>query len=140
MPTNGEALTAAFDSRDLLQLVDLMDARVVWRGIIDDGTQSDHEHDVDADEDEHDHAPPMCTDREQVRGVYESFLEGGGMGHPLVLAEVGETVVVDPRAEPPLAIPLHKAFTFRGRRVVLIQDYPDRSSALADLESPTTTG
>jgi hypothetical protein len=51
----------------------------------------------------------------------------------VVLAEVGDTVVVDPRPDPPLPHPLHQAFTFRLDRVVLIQDYPDRASALADV-------
>jgi ketosteroid isomerase-like protein len=42
-------------------------------------------------------------------------------------------VVVDPRVEPALAFPLHQGLTFRGGRIVLIQDYPDRATALADL-------
>jgi hypothetical protein len=48
-----------------------------------------------------------------------------------VIAEVGDTVVVDPRTEPPRPFALHQGFTFRGGRVVLIQDYADRASALA---------
>jgi hypothetical protein len=75
----------------------------------------------------------MCTDREQVRAVFEQFMSEGGTGHPVVLAEAGDSVVVDPRPEPQLPFPLHQGFTFRGDRVVLIQDYPDRASALADL-------
>lgn len=51
-----------------------------------------------------------------------------------MLVEAGNSVVVDPRPEPPLAFPLHQPLTFRGGRVVLIQDYPDRASALAALE------
>ena len=50
----------------------------------------------------------------------------------VVLAEVGDTMVVDPRPEPQLPFPLHQTFTFRGHRVVLIQDFPDRITALAD--------
>jgi ketosteroid isomerase-like protein len=130
MPTHSEALTAAFDSRDLGRLVDLMDERVVWHGILDD----DHDHRDDHDEEhDHDHGPPLCTDRDQVRGVLERFLAGGATGHPVVLAEVGDTVVVDPRVEPRLPFRLHQTFTFRQNRIVLIQDFSDRSSALADV-------
>ena len=135
MSTRREALRAAFASRDLEQLLGLLDERVIWRGVPDDHPEHDeadaHRHD-EQDDDDHDH-PPMCTDRGQVRGVFERFMAGGGTGHPEVLAEVGDSVVVDPRPEPPLPFPLHQGFTFRGDRVVLIQDYPDRASALADL-------
>ena len=75
----------------------------------------------------------MCTSREEVRGVFERFMADGGTGHPVVLAESGDSVVVDPRPEPLLPFPLHQVFTFRGARIVLIQDYPDRASALADV-------
>ena len=134
MSTHGDALRTAFDSRDLEQLFSLLDERVIWRGLPDDG----NEHGDDAHspsehgDDDHDHLP-LCTDRDQVRGVFERFMAGGGTGSPVVLAEVGDSVIVDPRPEPPLPFPLHQGFTFRGDRVVLIQDYPDRASALADL-------
>jgi len=134
MATDREALEAAFGSRDLEQLVRLFDERIVWRGLPD----GEHEHDdvgvyghaLDADHHEH---PPMCTSREAVREALARFMAGGRTGYPVVLAEAGDSMVVDPRAEPPLPFPLHQGFTFRGGRVVLIQDYPDRASALADL-------
>src|SRR5437870_767246 len=91
MPSNGEALAAAFDSRDLERLISLLDERVIWRGLPSDNHE-DEEHDL---VDDHDHGPPMCTDRDQVREVFEGFLAGGATGHPVVLAEVGDTVVVD---------------------------------------------
>jgi len=130
MPSHAASLAAAFESRDLDILIDLLDAQVVWRGIAD---ASEHE-DVQGEHDEaHDHGPPMCTDRDQVRDVFEGFIGGGSTGYPVVLAEVGDTIVVDPRPEPALPFPLHQTFTFRGDRVVLIQDYPDRASAMADV-------
>lgn len=129
MPSNGEALAAAFDSRDLGRLIGLLDDRVIWRGLPSDDHE-DEEHDPG---DDHEVGPPMCTDRDQVREVLQSYLAGGATGHPVVLAEVGDTVVVDPRPEPQLPFPLHQSFTFRGNRVVLIQDYPDRAKALADV-------
>ena len=63
----------------------------------------------------------------------ERFLGCGATGNPVVLAEVGDTVVVDLRPDSPRPFPLHQAFAFRRARVVLIQDYPDRASALADV-------
>ena len=130
MPGNREVLTAAFDSRELERFIALLDERVVWRGRPDDDPP---EH--DESEDDHDHEPPMCTNRDQVREILEGYLTSGSTGGPVVLAEVGDTMVVDPRPDPPLPFPLHQAFTFRGGRVVLIQDYPDRAAALADLDA-----
>ena len=139
MPTNAAALAAAFDSRDLERLMGLMDVQVTWRGLPQGQdhdsvpeSERDHEHDHEHDDD-HDHGLPICTDRSQVRGVYEAFLEAGGTGFPVVIAEVGDTVIVDSRTEPPQPFALHQAFTFKGGRVVLIQDYADRASALADI-------
>lgn len=65
--------------------------------------------------------------------MFEGVLAQGRTGHPVILAEAGESVIVGPRSEPALPIPMHQAFTFRGGRVVLIQDDPDRDSALAYL-------
>lgn len=89
MPGNREALIAAFDSRELDPLIALLDERVVWRGLPDN---DQHEH--EEPEEDHDHGPPMCTDRDQVREVLEGFLASGST--PVVLAEVGDTLVVDP--------------------------------------------
>ncbi len=57
-------------------------------------------------------------------------IERGVDGRPLVVAESGDSIVIDPQASPP-ATELHQVFTFRGGRVVLIQDYADRASAMA---------
>ena len=129
--SHADKLQGAFDSRDLDELLALFDERIVWIGL----PQEDDDHGADDHEPEaHDHEhPPMCTSREEVRAVLVEFLASGRTGRPVVLSEAGDSVVVDPRPEPPLAFPLHQAFTFRGDRVVLIQDYPDRAAALADL-------
>ena len=126
MPTNGESLTAAFVSGDLDRLIGLLDERVIWRGVI----LTDHDH---QEVDDHDHGPPLCTDRDQVRALFERYFASGGTANPVVIAEVGDTVVIDARPEPPQPFQLHQSFTFRCHRVVLIQDYPDRVSALADV-------
>ena len=134
MPTHRQALSHAFNSRDLEQLVNLLDERVIWRGLpnnVDEEQGDAHAHD-ELSEHELEHLP-LCIDRDQVRDAFERFIAGGSTGYPVVLAEAGDSVVVDPRPEPPLPLPLHQGFTFRGDRIVLIQDYPDRASALADL-------
>jgi len=144
MSTNAERLLAAFESRDVDQLVALLDERVVWRGLpgFDYGRDADasfveeERHDQHYEEGGHDHDHehvPLCTSREEVRAILEGFLAAGRAGRPVVLAEAGESLVVDPRVEPPLPFSLYQGFTFRAGRIVLIQDYPDRASALADL-------
>jgi hypothetical protein len=82
----------------------------------------------------------MCTSREEARDVFEQFLAGGATARPAVIAESGDSLVVDPCPTPPLPFPLHQVFTFRGARIVLIQDYPDRDSALADIVNVMTAG
>lgn len=148
MATNAQRLGAAFESRDLEQLVALLDDRVVWRGLpdVDYGAAGEagsavENHDRGPDgrgpeDDGHDHDHehvPLCSSREEVRAILEGFLAAGNTGQPAIIADVGDSVVVDPRVEPALAFPLHQGFTFRGGRVVLIQDYSDRAAAVADL-------
>ena len=130
--SHAETLRSAFESADLDQLVALFEERIVWLGLADAGHRDGdalRDHDPDTTHD-HEH-PPICTGREEVREVLERILADGRTAYPVVLAEAGDSVVVDPRPEPPLEFPLHQALTFRGDRVVLIQDYPDRASALA---------
>lgn len=147
MSINAERLRAAFESRELDQLVALLDERVVWRGLpgIDygrdagSGTVAEGHHDEHYDEggheeDGHDHEHvALCTNREEVGVILEGFLAAGSTGQPVILAEAGDSLVIDPRTEPSLPFPLHQGFTFRAGRIVLIQDYPDRATALADL-------
>ena len=127
-----DMLQAAFDSRDLDELLALFDERIVWLGLPDAYQRDDAVDNHEQGAHDHEH-PPMCTSREEVRAVLGEFLASGRTGHPVVLSVSGDSAVVDPRPEPPLAFPLHQAFTFRGDRVVLIQDYPDRAAALADV-------
>ena len=93
----------------------VLDENVLWRGI----QQPDGD-------------TPICRSRAEVREVFVNFLGRGGSGEPRIVAEVGDSVVVDPRPHPApaLSAALHQVFTFRGTSVVLMQDYPDRVSAL----------
>ena len=116
---HSDRLRAAFESRELDQLLALMDENVLWRGL----QQPDDE-------------TPLCRNRAEVRAILERFLARGDTARPEILGEVGDSVVVDPRPDPlgPLSTTLHQVFTFRGQRIVLIQDYPDRASALASVD------
>jgi hypothetical protein len=58
-------------------------------------------------------------------------IERGVDGRPLIIGESGDSVVIDPQASPASAAQLHQILTFRGGRIVLMQDYPDRNSAMA---------
>jgi ketosteroid isomerase-like protein len=115
---HSDRLRAAFESRDLERLLALMDPNVLWRGL-----------------ERPDEETPICRSRAEVREVLDRFLERGGTGYPEILGEVGDSVVVDPRPDPPapLSPTLNQVFTFRGQRIVLMQGYPDRTSALASV-------
>jgi ketosteroid isomerase-like protein len=117
MSADADRLREAFAARQLDQLIDLMDADVTWRGLQAPGEPM-----------------PLCHDRDEVRDVMAHAMAGGTDGRPIILAEAGDSVVVDPRVEPPPPVDLHQVITFRGGRIVLIQDYPDRASALAAIE------
>jgi ketosteroid isomerase-like protein len=91
-----------------------MDEGVTWRGISVPGEPAPH-----------------CHNRDEDREVMARARANGVDGRPIILGEAGDSVVVDPRVEPPREVELHQVFTFRGGRIVLLQDYPDRKSAMA---------
>lgn len=131
MTQNADNLMAAFASQDPGRLAALLHPLVVWRGVDDDSEEPlVHVHE---DGEDHDHGPAMCTDREEVLSVFADFRAAGGAADPALVAEAGDTVIADPRTSPSLGYPLHQAFTFRGDLVVLIQDYRDRDTAMADI-------
>jgi ketosteroid isomerase-like protein len=113
MSDNADRLRDAFESRQLDRLIDMMDAGVTWRGIAQPGDEV-----------------PICRDRDEVREVMAQAIARGRDGRPVIIAEAGDSLVVDPRAEPPGPVELHQVVTFRGGRIVLMQDFPNRSSAL----------
>jgi ketosteroid isomerase-like protein len=113
MSSNADRLREAFESRQLDRLIDLMDPGVTWRGIQEPGEEV-----------------PICRDRVEVRDVMTAAIARGRDGSPVIIAEAGDSLVVDPRAKPPGSVELHQVVTFRGGRIVLMQDFPNRSSAL----------
>ena len=122
MSADADRLRAAFASRELDRLIGLMDADVTWRGIQPPGELA-----------------PTCHDRDEVREVMTHAMERGADGRPIILAQAGDSVVVDPRVDPPPPVDLHQVITFRGGRIVLIQDYPDRASAMAAIQPPVAS-
>jgi hypothetical protein len=90
-----------------------MDPAVMWRGIELPGEEV-----------------PICHDRDEVRNVMTKAIARGRDGRPVIIAEAGDSLVVDPRAERPGPIELHQVVTFSGGRIVLMQDFPSRSATL----------
>jgi ketosteroid isomerase-like protein len=117
MHGNANRLRDAFASRSLDRLIDLMDPDVTWRGMHKPGLPVPH-----------------CHDRDEVRAVMTNAMERGVDGTPVILAEAGDSVVVDPGVEPSRRRHLHQVITFRAGRIVLMQDYPNRKSAMAAVQ------
>jgi hypothetical protein len=117
MSDDAERLREAFASRQLDRLISLMDAGVTWRGL-----------------DQPNEPVPHCHDRDEVREVMTEAIGRGVDGRPIIIAEDDDSVVIDPRLEPPSPVELHQVITFRGGRIVLMQDFPDRASALAAIK------
>jgi ketosteroid isomerase-like protein len=127
--TTRRNLEAAFASRQLARLVELMDEGVVLRGV---PTLHDHE----GEEPEHLDVP-VCRTRDEVRQVMQGFLNRGGDADPVIVVESGDSMVIEIRAmrlpieRADVQFPKYQVFTFRGGRIALIQDYLDRQGALS---------
>ena len=117
MDGNADRLRAAFASRSLDRLIELMDPEVTWRGIRKPGKPVPH-----------------CDDRDEVRATMTNAMERGVDGAPVILAEAGDSVVIDPGVKPSRRRQLHQVVTFRAGRIVLMQDYPNRKSAMAAIQ------
>jgi ketosteroid isomerase-like protein len=115
-----EALVDAFGRRDLERFLELVDPDVVWRGI---AWPDDPE--------------AICNNRIEVRDTFEAYLASGRTGSPEIVAESGDAVVVDPHPQPPIEgmEKLHHIYTLRDGRIVMMQDYLDRQTALDALRS-----
>jgi ketosteroid isomerase-like protein len=115
-----QALVDAFERRDLEALLGLMDTNVVWRGV-----------------ETPDQPTPICHNRAEVRAVFESHLAAGRSGRPEIVAETGDSVVIDPHPEPPVEgmEDLHHVYTFRQGRIVTMQDYLGRDGRSIRLAS-----
>jgi ketosteroid isomerase-like protein len=105
------SLEDVFEQRDLEAFLEALAPDVVWQGV-----------DPSA----------VCRSREEAQQVIEGYLAQGGTGRPEIVAEAGDRVVVDPHPEPPpeFAPELHQVFTLREEKIVRIDDYRDRQTAL----------
>ena len=106
----------ALSSGDLEAFLAALDPNVVWRGVEEPGAE-----------------PPACRNRDEVREVLEHWLAQGYTGSFEIVADAGDRLVIDPRVEPPVPglEELHHVYTVRADRIVEMQDYRDRESALA---------
>jgi ketosteroid isomerase-like protein len=74
----------------------------------------------------------LCRNRDEVRRVFEDAMAAGHSGAPEVVAETDNAIVVDPHVDPPLPGlgELHHVFTVSGGKIVRMQDYESRATAL----------
>jgi len=74
----------------------------------------------------------LCRSRDEVLSVFRAAMERGHSGHPEIVAEADEALVVDPHVDPPLEQnpELHQVFVVRDDRIVELRDYRDRRAAL----------
>ena len=110
-----DRLLAAFAADDFEEMISVLDPDVVWRGFEEDGEEV-----------------ATCRNRDEVRSVFEWHIAQGHHASPHIVAEDVDTLVVEMRLDaPPPGLELHQVLTVSGDRVVRIQDFPDRRSALA---------
>jgi ketosteroid isomerase-like protein len=111
-----DRLRAAFKCDDFDEMIAVLDPEVVWLGIQQPGMDE----------------PPMCRDLKEVRSVFQWHREQGHRALPAIVADDDDHIVVEMNLQQESDIPeLHQVLTVREDRVVGIQDFPDRRSALA---------
>jgi ketosteroid isomerase-like protein len=117
--TTSRRIKDALELQDLDRFIGEFDTDAVWLGIRrSDGAALD------------------CRSRNEIRSVFEDHIALGRSGHPEVIAETDDQMVVDMHPEPPNEDwpGLHHVLTFRAGKVVRMEDFADRGSALAALE------
>lgn len=67
------------------------------------------DHRGDHEEGGHDYEQvPLCSGREEIRAILEESLAPGGTGQPAIVAEAGDSLIVDPHVQPTLPCPAHQ--------------------------------
>jgi ketosteroid isomerase-like protein len=114
-----ERIKQALQAQDLEAFLAEFDQKAVWLGL------RGHSGDT-----------PVCRNRDEVRSVFEAQLALGRSGRPEVVAETSDQIVVDMHPEPrdADAPDLHQILTLRAGKIVRMEDFVDRRSALAELE------
>ena len=117
--STAERIKESLERQDLEGFITEFDSHAVWLGIRQpDGWAFD------------------CRSRDEIRSVFEDQVALGRTGRPEIVAETDDQIVVDMHPEPPEeAWPqLHHVLTFRAGKVVRMEDFVDRESALAAVE------
>ena len=111
-----DRLRDAFVRDDFEEMIAVLDPGVTWRGIEIPGEEE----------------PPMCHNRDEVRNVFQWHIDQGNRALPTIVAEDSAHIVVEMNLQQPSETPdLHQLLTVKADRVVRIQDFPDRETALA---------
>jgi SnoaL-like domain len=114
--TLADRLRAAFGRDDFDEMIAVLDPEVVWLGIPEPGGEE----------------PPMCRNRDEVRSVFQWHREQGNRAKPAIVAEDSHHILVEMNLQQESDTPeLHQLLTLEEERIVFIEDFRDRSSALA---------
>jgi ketosteroid isomerase-like protein len=116
--STAKRITDALERRDLEGFIREFDSHAVWLGRQPDGSALD------------------CRNRDEIKSVFDDQIALGRSGRPEIVAETDDQIVVDMHPDPPEdAWPeLHHVLTVRAGKVVRMEDFIDRASAIAALE------
>jgi ketosteroid isomerase-like protein len=80
---------------------------------------------------------PVCRDKAQIVARLNEVRAEGTEVDPEIVYDGGDRLVVRPRTKPlfEVAPDLHHVYTFEAGQIVHLEDFPDRDSALAAVQS-----
>lgn len=113
--TVADRLSKAFGRDDFEGMIGVLDPEVVWYGGPDAGDEA-----------------PSCTSRDEVRAWFEWHIQQGHRALPRIVGETPGRIVVELNLQDSPGEDLHQVLTVREDRVVRIQDFPDRESAMRE--------
>jgi catechol 2,3-dioxygenase-like lactoylglutathione lyase family enzyme/ketosteroid isomerase-like protein len=113
--TVADRLSEAFGRDDFEGMIAVLDSEVVWSGYDRPGEET-----------------PMCKSRDEVRAWFEWHIKQGHRALPRIVAETPERIVVEMNLQDAPGEDLHQVLSVRNDRVVRIQDFPDRASAMRE--------
>ena len=113
--TVADRLSEAFGRDDFEGMIAVLDPEVVWFGDAGSGEEA-----------------PSCMSRDEVRAWFEWHIQQGHRALPRIVGETPERIVVELNLQDAPGEDLHQVLTVRGDRVVRIQDFPDRESAMRE--------
>jgi catechol 2,3-dioxygenase-like lactoylglutathione lyase family enzyme/ketosteroid isomerase-like protein len=113
--TVADRLSEAFGRDDFEGMIAVLDPEVLWYGDPGSGEEA-----------------PSCTSRDEVRAWFEWHIQQGHRALPRIVGETPERIVVELNLQDAPGEHLHQVLTVREDRVVRIQDFPDRESAMRE--------